>query len=662
MFKKIITTFIILSFFVVNAQTFTKHKVAKGETITQIALKYKVTPYDIYRLNPDSQNGLKPETILLIPAAAQNNSAVIPEKNVSKQPVKKVFNSATKTHEVLPKETIYGISKMYGISEKDLTKINPTLETEGLKIGQLLTISGNATPINSPKPIITPKQELKKQVIHEVLPKETKYSIAKKYGTTIAKLEELNPEIVSELPIGFKLIISGKNPNTIVKTPKSEISIPAVKELEPKISKTIDFVNYEVKSKETLYSLSKKFSIKEEDLIANNPELINGLKEGTIIKVPSSTSIKPENQKELSNLLNFKRNSNKKKLAILLPFNINNIEGDTINSHQQRLKKDGFLNMTLDFYSGALVAIDSAKTLGINVDVTILDSQETKTSSNIENLVSVNGLQNYNAIIGPFYQTHCDKMASMMETNNVPVISPLSKEIGKSYKNMYATMPSSEFVKDAMFDFMREKNGNIIAVVDTKKAGIKQYIADNHKDTKFATLDEKGALQTESLKSLLVKDKINYVVMASERTGMIFATTNTLINALPEYQIRLVILEPNETLDFEEIALSRLTKLKLTYPSLSKENESNGAKIFERNFRKKNKIYPNQYAVRGFDITFDTLLRLAQEKTFEETINDFATEQVENKFDYNKRISGGYINKGVYILKYNSDLTISNAE
>ena len=37
-------------------------------------------------------------------------------------------------------------------------------------------------------------------------------------------------------------------------------------------------------------------------------------------------------------------------------------------------------------------------------------------------------------------------------------------------------------------------------------------------------------------------------------------------------------------------------------------------------------------------------------------------EQVENKFDYRPRAEGGYINKGVYILQYNKDLTISVAE
>ncbi len=639
MFKKNITLWILLFAFALNAQTYTKHKVSKGETINQIAQKYKVTPFDIYKLNPDSQNGLKPDTVLLIPSGSLKNT-------VSGNP---------KTHEVLQKETIYGIAKQYGLTADDLIKKNPSLATEGLKIGQIITISGN--PVQ-PKPTFQNPKPATQTITHEVLAKETKYYIAKKYGITIEKLEQLNPEIVSGLPIGYKLLISGNAP--IIKD--KEIKTPEVKIPEVKVPKVIEYVNYEVKPKETLYSLSRKFGLSQEQLIAANPELANGVQEGMTLKVPSTVSIKEENKKQFVDFSKSIKQINKKQLALLLPFNVSKIQNDTINSMQQRLKKDGFLNMTLDFYSGALMAIDSAKTLGINVDVKILDSQETKTSSNVENLVSQNNLQNYNAIIGPFYQIHSDKVAYLLESNNIPVISPLSKDAGKPFKNMYSTMPTSDFVKDAMFDFMREKNGNIIAVVDTKKAAIKQYITDNQKDVKFAELNDKGALLPESLKSLLVKDKINYVVMASERTGMIFTTTNNLLNALSEYQIRLVILEPNETLDFEEIALSRLTKLKLTYPSLTRENESDNAKIFEKEYKKKNKIFPTQFATRGFDITFDTLLRLAQDKTFEETITDSASEQVENKFDYSKKISGGYINKGVYILQYNSDLTISNAE
>jgi len=129
-------------------------------------------------------------------------------------------------------------------------------------------------------------------------------------------------------------------------------------------------------------------------------------------------------------------------------------------------------------------------------------------------------------------------------------------------------------------------------------------------------------LNTESLKSLLTKDKINYVVLAAEKTGMVLATINTLIASLNDYQIRLVIIEPNPTLDFEEIPLTKLTKLKLTFPSFTKYDNLGQYKKFEIAFKEKNKIAPSQYAIKGFDITFDTLIRVSQDVNFEETIKN----------------------------------------
>ena len=83
--------------------------------------------------------------------------------------------------------------------------------------------------------------------------------------------------------------------------------------------------------------------------------------------------------------------------------------------------------------------------------------------------------------------------------------------------------------------------------------------------------------------------------------------------------------------------------------------------LFEKAYKKKNKSVPSQDAIRGFDITLDTMLRLSQDKSFEETIGTLVTEQVENKFDYNKKAGEGYTNKGIYILYYDTDLTIKEA-
>jgi LysM repeat protein len=559
----------------VFGQDFDKHKVEKGETIIQIAKKYNVTPYDIYQLNPDAQGGLKPNSVLLIPKKG----------NVNKT------NAKVITHKVEPRETLFAIEKKYGVSDEALKKANPDLEKLGLQIGQTLVIHSIAVAKTT---VSTPEKAL----YHEVLAKETKYSIVKKYGITIEELERKNPEIISNLTIGYKLVIKGNRPKndkiTVVETKKDSVKSILTKTVIPQ----------EIEIKKVYTSLSK--------------------------------------------------NSNdRKKLVLLLPFNLTKIEGDTVNSTATRLKKDKFLNMTLDFYSGALMAIDSAKSTGIPVDISIFDSQETKNSSNIVSIHEQNSLESADAVIGPFYQSNVEKTAALLKSANVAVISPLSKDVGESFPNLYQTIPTTDALKRAVFDYMIAKGGNIIA---------RQFIQQNYSVVKFAALQENGSLSAESFKSLLAKDKVNYVVLASENTGMIKWTMSNMISVMASYNVELVIFEPNETLDTDEISFQNLTKLKLMYPSISGENNSQNAQIFKKEYRKKNKIFPNTYATRGFDVTFDTMIRLSQGKSYQETVDTTATEQVDNKFEYYKKPDGGYTNKGIYILHYDTDLTIKEGK
>lgn len=351
-----------------------------------------------------------------------------------------------------------------------------------------------------------------------------------------------------------------------------------------------------------------------------------------------------------------------KKLALLLPFNLNKVQNDTVNSVADRLKKDKFLNMTLDFYSGALVAIDSAKQLGVTVDVSVFDSEETKNGLNLVKLIADNHLEDFSAVIGPFYQTNVEKTAELLSASQVAIISPLSKEMGKSYPNLFQTITSTSILRSAIFDFMRSKNGNVIAVVDKKKVSVKKYIVDNQKDVRLVSLTEIGALIPESLSSKLQKDRINYVVLETESTVLIKATLKLLLSKLKECAIQLVILEPNETLETDEIEFDNLVQLKLLYPSMTRENSSVGAEIFEKNYKLKNKVTPNAFAIRGFDVTFDALMRLSQATTFSESTSTQVTEQVESKFDYFKNESGGFGNKGLYILYYDADLTVKVAK
>ncbi|KFF06488.1 C40 family peptidase [Flavobacterium reichenbachii] len=190
---------IVLFFFsvgVFSQEKFIQHKISKGENLTIIAKKYGLKAKDIQDANPSAPKVLKLNSILLIPNKNQ------------KDVVENTGNNTPGFHEVLAKETLWGISKKYNVSVDDLKKANPLLETEGLKIGQQISIpslSSNdlKTVAENEKTVISTDVE----VYREVLPKETKYGISKEYGITVAELERQNPAIKGQTPAGFLLKI-----------------------------------------------------------------------------------------------------------------------------------------------------------------------------------------------------------------------------------------------------------------------------------------------------------------------------------------------------------------------------------------------------------------------------------------------------------------------
>lgn len=648
-------------------EKYIKHTVVQGETVTQIAQKYKVTPFDIYKLNPDSQNGVQLNSVLLIPA---NGTTTTANKVIKPS---QTIRPAT-THLVQPKETLFSLSKVYNVSVDAIKNANVDLLKADLQIGQNLIIPAAEVTANSfsDTTASTAKSEVKTTVIkqtnsqvtfssstkyHVIAPKETKFGIAKQYDVTIQDLERLNPEIVNDFPIGLKLIISEKIASKEVSnSPKSSSTSTTSSSKASKIF----LEQYIVKPSETVYSICKEKGISEQELLELNPELKDGLKLGMFLRVPKIKKHETFSKSKME-LATTVTSAQKKNLVLLLPFNISKIQNDTINSTEARLKKDKFLNLTLDFYSGALMAIDSAKTLGLNVDIKIFDSQETKNSFSLAELISNNNLVQADAIIGPFYQSNVEKLAEWLKDSNTAIISPLSKEYNKSYPNLYQSLPSEDKMRNTMFDFMRSKQGNIVAIIDSKKQSVYDYFAKNQPDVKIIGLSDTGTLIADSLMVRLSNTRPNYAVLVTEKTSMIINATNIMQRFKKDYQIQLAILEYNETLDFEEVKLSSLTNLNMMYPSITKPNDSQTNTNFENSYKRKNNIYPNQFAVRGFDVTFDALLRLSQERTFEETVQSVSTEYVENRFDYVPSESG-YSNNGVFVLYYDNDLTIKEAK
>ena len=129
------------------AQKFTTHAVKEGETLERIAMQYKVTPEIILTYNKEIKRGedVKPNTILVIPMGIKvserpsrlirpNQKAVVEEQEPVQDPI------GFTTHKVRRRETLFGISQRYHITEDDIKKYNTELYSSRLKKGMKLKI------------------------------------------------------------------------------------------------------------------------------------------------------------------------------------------------------------------------------------------------------------------------------------------------------------------------------------------------------------------------------------------------------------------------------------------------------------------------------------------------------------------------------------------
>ena len=132
-------------------------------------------------------------------------------------------------------------------------------------------------------------------------------------------------------------------------------------------------------------------------------------------------------------------------------------------------------------------------------------------------------------------------------------------------------------------------------------------------------------------------------------------------DVVTKFDIRLVALEKLDVLDSTEVQIQDLVDLKFTFPSVTNDATSNVNVKFEEAFKKRFNTSPNRFAIRGFDVTMDVISRMMQDDDNGENIFGYGSEQIENKFTYVNE-NGGIFNSGIYVLYYDKDLTIKEAQ
>lgn len=175
----------------------TLHKVGRRETLYSISKKYEITVEDIYNMNPNIQTeGLRSGMMIKIPEKTLNTTQLL-VVNDSLPKIEKTEQPTFSVHVVKKGETLYSISRHYGISTEEIIRLNPDVK-DGMKTDQKLIIP----------PVQTNSVEGEPQYrTHHVQKKETIYSISKMYNVTHEELVRLNPDLNNGLKADMLLVI-----------------------------------------------------------------------------------------------------------------------------------------------------------------------------------------------------------------------------------------------------------------------------------------------------------------------------------------------------------------------------------------------------------------------------------------------------------------------
>ena len=157
-----------------------------------------------------------------------------------------------------------------------------------------------------------------------------------------------------------------------------------------------------------------------------------------------------------------------------------------------------------------------------------------------------------------------------------------------------------------------------------------------------------------------MKANINtWVIITSDDNVAVADALNSMISLPKEISVQVFAVE--KTKAFDRIDNFKLSKVNFSYVTNEYIDESTYAtKSFNNKYKNINNTLPSNYATKGFDITYDILARLASSNgNLKETLNNGSSYRLVSKFDYKKPILGSTNNEGLFIVKYNKDLSLT---
>jgi LysM repeat protein/ABC-type branched-subunit amino acid transport system substrate-binding protein len=603
------------------------HQVKKGETAYSISRAYGITVEELTRENPPAVYGVNEGQTLRVPVkqvTSENTASITPLIKVQKDEDKFIY------HSLKPGETVYSLSKSYGVSENEIVQSNPGIDINKLSVGYEIAVPKRVFMSDRQK---FDDQE-KKYIFHKVLKGESLSSIAEKYDISVRDLRRENRDLRFPQVGDFVRVPGIKQLVADVVTPTVTDTVPVVEE-EPEVK---------------------------------------------YIRPEGYTQVK-----ELSGSLN---------VAVLLPFylkeNADRIEIDSSKmvkgKRQYKLMKrpeEWIYQKGFDFlemYQGILFAADTLRSLGVDINISAFDIKADTVE--ITRLINSGRLAGMDLIIGPVYSHNLLKVADYAGRHGIPVVSPvtlMNNSVLVNNPTLFMANSSLEVAQKALAKRISENYDNNLVFIHADSirsdSDVKRF-----KDMIFKELSYKLPYEEIKFKEFLFysrsmfgNDSINrlsqalsertknIVIIASEDTPVISESLTEIHGLSKRFDVKvfgypsLLDLDNLDPKLFFDLDLKILTPYWIDY-------SARNVKQFNSDYRRKFLTEPleKSFAWAGYDIAYYFLSGLALHgKDFISDPAKHYPELLQTRFDFvRKEENAGFENQSLFMIRYTKDYDV----
>ncbi len=608
------------------------HKVVSGETLYSISRKYNVPVNDILAENPNARNLKAGMTLAIV------------RNNVIKPELEKKETSVTYFEHIIESgETIWGITRKYGVSEAELKELNPILNT-GFPAGAVIKVPVRELEKTAAQPVN--EKAFRKHVVEK---KETLYGLSKMYGLTIREIKKYNPVLETRNLVYGEVILIPEKPDEVFEQLVSNNKADSARLVEEyyEVELPSDFSGTCAPDTSGLYIrksynialflplfLEANDTINRENLVLDTMSVYSDEE----VEIARDTIIELEEHKEL-----FKQ-----------------FYGGSENFIQ--------------FYEGVLLAIDSLKNAGVNVRLNVFDTQQKADS--IRKYIFASDFLATNLIIGPIFPSVQNEVAQLAAKNHIPIVSPLASQTTVTNRTpvYFQVSPSRDYIAQQTAEMVAEEyyNSNFIILKTNNYEGTPEgqmvelfrekfyntgVLSSNEGVTfTFYDFENEGAY---GLRRILSKTKENVVYIPSSNEGELSVAISNVNNLADDYSITLI--GSNRYPGYSSIQIDHYHKLKLKYIAPYWVDYSNPATVrFIENFKSNFGTEPNNFGVQGYDVTLYFMQAITSfGANFAGCLPYLQSRQVQGNYHFEKLTQfGGYMNQGVSVIEYTQDYQV----